>query len=159
MIREYKQEDLSTIMDIANRAWQGIYDMYLETYGEELFSLVTPDRYSVKGEQIKSHAQKHPDWLYVCEEDGKIVGFVTIHIDAEKKIGEIGNNAVDPTCGLKGIGQQMYKAALERFSKEGMKYAKVGTGLDPAHAPARRAYERAGFNIKTESVMYYKRLG
>lgn len=158
MIRNYKIEDLPVIMDIANRAWQGIYDMYLDAYGKELFEIITPDRLTVKGEQIQSHCKKHPDWIFICEEEEKIVGFATFHIDSEKKIGEIGNNAVDPGCGLKGIGQQMYKAVLERFSREGMKYAKVGTGLDPAHAPARRAYERAGFNIKTENVVYYKRL-
>jgi len=30
----------------------------------------------------------------------------------------------------------------------------VTTGSDPAHAPARRAYERAGFKLKTEQVFY-----
>ena len=39
-----------------------------------------------------------------------------------------------------------------------MTYAKVATGLDDAHAPARRAYERAGFDIKVEDVTYYKKL-
>jgi len=36
-----------------------------------------------------------------------------------------------------------------------MLYAKVQTGLDEAHAPARRAYERAGFKTRLESVAYY----
>ncbi|MBT4097360.1 MAG: GNAT family N-acetyltransferase, partial [Gemmatimonadetes bacterium] len=34
----------------------------------------------------------------------------------------------------------------------------VGTGLDDAHAPARRAYERAGFDIAQQDVTYYKKL-
>jgi len=40
-----------------------------------------------------------------------------------------------------------------------MVYAKVRTGLDYAHARARRAYERAGFSIRHENVEYYMRLG
>jgi metal-dependent HD superfamily phosphatase/phosphodiesterase len=39
-----------------------------------------------------------------------------------------------------------------------MVYAKVGTGLDYAHARARRAYERAGFDIRHEEVTYYMKL-
>jgi len=34
----------------------------------------------------------------------------------------------------------------------------VHTGLDYAHAAARRAYERAGFNIRHEDVDYYMKL-
>ncbi len=158
MIRPCRAEDVATIVDIGNRAWQPIYDMYAEAYGPELFALTTKDRHSSKGEQIESHWQRHPDWIYVCEEGDAIVGFATFRIDAERRLGEIGNNAVDPDCGLKGIGQQLYAAVLERFRQEGLAFAKVGTGLDEAHAPARRAYERAGIDISHEDVTYFKKL-
>lgn len=59
---------------------------------------------------------------------------------------------------MKGIGQQMYKAVLDYFRQQGMLYAKVLTGLDEAHTRARKAYERAGFNIKCESVNYFMKL-
>ena len=72
----------------------------------------------------------------------------------DTKTGTITNNAVDPDCGEKGVGQEMYKAILERFRAEGLRAAMVTTGGDPAHAPARRAYERAGFKLKTEQVFY-----
>jgi ribosomal protein S18 acetylase RimI-like enzyme len=158
VIREYRPDDLATIMDIGNRAWREIYAMFRERYGDELFELVVPDVRTVKGEQIKAHCERHPQWVYVCEENGRIVGFVTFRLHLEAKIGEIGNNAVDPDCRLKGIGQQMYKAAFERFRAHGMRYAKVSTGLDDAHARARRAYKRAGFDIHHENVDYYMRL-
>lgn len=158
MIRNYKEEDLETIMDIGNRAWQFIYDSSLSLYGEDLFNQMVPDRTTCKGLQIQSHCRQHPDWIFICEEEGKVVGFVTFFIDEKSRIAEIGNNAVDPTCGLRGIGQQMYQAVLEHFKAKGMKYAKVKTGLDDAHAPARRAYERAGFNISSEDIIYYKSL-
>jgi ribosomal protein S18 acetylase RimI-like enzyme len=112
-----------------------------------------------KGNAVRAHCEKHPEWVYVCEEeDGRITGFVTFRLDYQRRIGEIGNNAVDPDCGLKGRGQQMYRAVLDTFEREGMLYAKVSTGMDWAHARARRAYERAGFDIHHEDITYYKRL-
>jgi len=158
VIRKYKDGDLSVIADIAKRAWLKIYDMYQDTYGRELFSLLVPDKDTAKEKQIKDHVLNHPDWIYICEENGKIVGFITFAIHRERKIGEIGNNAVDPECGLKGIGQQMYGEVFKRFKDEGMLYAQVTTGLDDTHLRARRAYERAGFNIKKEDVTYFRKL-
>jgi hypothetical protein len=39
-----------------------------------------------------------------------------------------------------------------------MSYATVQTGLDEGHAPARRAYERAGFDISHSRITYYRKL-
>ena len=158
MIRKYKPEDLSVIMDIGNRAWSKIYKMFREAYGDELFQIIVPNETTSKGEQIRTHCEEHPEWVFICEENECIVGFVAFTLDFDKKIGTICNNAKDPDCVLKGIGQQMYKAVLENFRGHGMIYAKVHTGLDYAHAPARKAYEKAGFNICHEDVDYYVKL-
>ena len=158
MIRPYAQDDLDTIADIGDRAWRGIYRMFRSAYGDELFAIMVSDEHTSKGEQIRAHCQRHPEWVFVCEEQGRIVGFATFRLYADEKIGEIGNNAVDPECGLKGIGQQLYGAVLQHFAEQGMRFAKVRTGMDEAHAPARRAYERAGFDIRHEDVTYFKNL-
>ena len=47
---------------------------------------------------------------------------------------------------------------LDYFREQGMVVAKVFTGLDEAHAPARRAYQRAGFDHSLEHVTYYMEL-
>ena len=158
MIRPYKKHDLPAITDIANRAWQDIYDMFEETYGHELFRALTPDRQTCKGAQIHHQAVHHPEWIYVCEDGGSIVGFVTFSLDRDTGVGQIGNNAVDPARRGKGYAQLMYQAVLERFREEGMAFASVRTGLDKAHAAARKAYERAGFDIRHEDVCYYRKL-
>lgn len=158
MIRPYADPDLPIIMEMANRAWRGITEMFRRAYGEELFGIVRPNPDTTKGEQVKAFCEETPECCLICEEGGRIVGFVTFKLDRNTRIGEIGNNAVDPDCGLKGKGQEMYRAVLERFRREGMLYAKVATGLDEAHAPARRAYERIGFNIRHENVTYYMKL-
>ena len=52
----------------------------------------------------------------------------------------------------------MYTFALDYFRREGMKMAMVHTGLDEAHAPARKAYERMGFDRTIPEVLYFKML-
>ena len=158
MVRLFRKSDLPAIMDIGNRAWRGIYKMYRESFGDELWELMAVDESTRKGMEIKEYCESNPEWVFVCEENDRIVGFVGFYMDTERKIGEIGNNAVDTECGLKGIGQQMYKAVLNYFRENGMAYAKVVTGLDYAHMPARRAYERAGFNLRHEDVTYFMKL-
>ena len=158
MIRNLRQEDLPFIRNIANRAWREIFKMFKQAYGKELFDIMYPDADELKGKQVQAYCNEHPELVRICEEEGRVVGFITFHADQQKKLGHISNNAVDPECGLKGIGQQMYKAVLDYFRAEGMRYAAVTTGLDEAHAKARRAYERAGFNIHHEDVTYYTKL-
>ena len=70
----------------------------------------------------------------------------------------VGYNAADPDCGLKGVGQLIYRTVLDEFRKRGVRIATVHTGLDDGHAPARHAYQRAGFNIQIPSVNYYMEL-
>jgi ribosomal protein S18 acetylase RimI-like enzyme len=158
MIRPCERKDLAIISAIGNRAWEQIYNMYRDAYGEELFCILVPNPATVKSWEIENFCAKTPKLALVCERDGKVVGFITLIIDDEKKIGEIGNNAVDPLSGERGVGQEMYRAAFELFREKGMKFAKVTTGMDEAHAPARRAYERADFDIHHELITYHKRL-
>ena len=51
----------------------------------------------------------------------------------------------------------MYGRVMEEMRTGGLKYVKVGTGGDPSHAAARRAYEKAGF-VPIPVVNYFKSL-
>jgi GNAT superfamily N-acetyltransferase len=93
--------------------------------------------------------------VWVAEEDGEVVGFITVELDRETLIGEIGNNAVDLASQHRGIGALMYKFVLEQMKEAGMRCATVSTGDDPSHAPARQAYENVGFSRAVPSVQYY----
>ncbi len=158
MVRPFKFEDLPAVKEIANQAWQPIMEMFRQRLGDQLFSLIRPHPETDKGEEVAAQCRQHPENCLVYEENGQVVGFITFWLDREHLIGEIGNNAVLPEKRGRGIGQKMYQAVLEFFRKNGMKYARVNTGLDQAHLYARRAYERAGFNIKHEWVTYYRKL-
>ena len=106
--------------------------------------------------QVKGQIDSGAWQIAVCEHEDKLVGFITFTINGIW--GEICNNGALRDTGLKGIGQTMYKYAMDEFRKAGVKVVKVTTGLDWAHAPARRAYERAGFKKHLDSTTYYMEL-
>lgn len=58
----------------------------------------------------------------------------------------------------RGIATQLYQHVFARLKEMGMKVVRVTTGGDPSHAPARRAYEKAGFSLRVPHVEYYKEL-
>jgi len=147
------------MQEIAVRAWEPIYQGFCKRMGEELFDRLWPDGWQTgKVQQIANHFERRPEWCLVAEIDGRIVGFVTFVLDSETRIAEIGNNAVDPDCQGQGIGAAQYRHVLALFREAGMVYAKVHTGLDEAHAPARAAYEKVGFELMTPHGEFYRKL-
>jgi ribosomal protein S18 acetylase RimI-like enzyme len=92
------------------------------------------------------------------EDGGGIVAFVFTIYDSERKIGEIGLNAVDPARHGQGIGKRMCEFALEELKGRGAEIAYVGTGADETHAPARAAYRAAGFDKTIPSLHLFRKL-
>ena len=160
LIRPFTVEDLERIQDIAELAWKPIFDSFREQLGNEILSQTRPLAEKDKREQLASWAANHPDKIIVAVDNNqKIIGFATWYTDEVRKVGIINNNAVDKTSGYKGVGQALYAELFRIFQEAGMTLAQVTTGLDEGHAPARRAYQRAGFGeAKLESVTYYKKL-
>ena len=158
MIRLFQPSDLEPMVAIARKAWKKIFEGFRQQLGDELYTILYGNRLQDKRHQLTEFTAKFPRQCYVCERNGKIVGFVTFGLNSETKTGFLTNNAADPDSGEKGVGQEMYAAVFERMRQEGMIAVTVSTGLDEGHAPARRAYERAGFEKNLKSVTYYKKL-
>ena len=62
-----------------------------------------------------------------------------------EKTGVVELLAVHPDYQNLEIGTELNKAAIEEMRQAGMIMARVETGGDPSHAPARRSYEKAGY--------------
>ena len=82
-VRHFQPRDLEVVVDIGNRAWQRIYDMFLETYGRDLFEILIPDRKAQKGEQVRAKCTSRPQEVLVCESGGTIVGFAGARVIEE----------------------------------------------------------------------------
>jgi len=158
MIGPARPDEMDTICSIAQVAWEPIHEAIIDDVGEALHDVLSGDWKERKAAQIRRQYGNNPEWVLAIRESEQVVGFVTFAIDQALSIGTIHNNAVRPASQSKGIASAMYAHVLELFRREGLKYARVGTGLDPGHAPARRAYEKAGFNLRSEEVTYYQEL-
>lgn len=141
----------------------------LETIREATFTSVFASFRALLGDAIYELAQAHEDqaqsadllalvaaesgWeVYIAEQAGTMFGFVSLQLNQERRIGEIGLHAVHPDYAGTGMGTAMYEFAIARMHEAGMRVATVATGGDPSHAPARRASQKAGFSVEIPSV-------
>jgi GNAT superfamily N-acetyltransferase len=158
-IRPFAPGDLSAMQRVREAAFRPVFQSFRDIVGEEIAALAfaRADAEQAKLlEGICAAASGHH--VLVATIGGEIVGFVSFTTDADKRIGEIGLNAVHPEHAGRGIGTQMYGHVLARMKELGMALATVGTGGDPSHAPARRAYEKAGFGPALPSFFLYRLL-
>jgi len=158
LFRPVEPADVELICEIAVKAWQPIFASYRRLLGDELFEALHTGWEARKADQVRQAALHRSDCVYVTEVDGEVVGFSTFLLDEKTRLGTLGNNAVDPKCQARGVGSFQHEQAMERMRQRGMRFAKVTTGLDEGHAPARRSYEKVGFDRSTPDVTYYRHL-
>ena len=154
-----RADEMDSICAIAKVAWEPIHESMVDDIGADIHEAIVGDWRARKAGQIRRQYEAHSDRVLAVRDGNDVAAFVTFSVDQERSPGGILNNAVGVGYQGKGIGTAMYKHVLNLFRAAGMKYASVGTGLDRGHAPARKAYERAGFDLNREDVAYYQKLG
>jgi len=150
----FQEEDLAECIRIALTVWEGIHAAYTDALGEEIHDFISSDWRERLAENIAE--QQRTRRSFVAKYDGKVVGFCACRLEGQ--LGVVGYNGVDPEFRGNGIASLMYERLFEEMKAMGAIYARVMTGGDPGHAPARKAYEKAGFEKHLDSVTYYKKL-
>ncbi len=151
--RQSIKSDLSTLEEIRQKAFAPVFASFRKILGDQIYSLAQEPEDTQQGRLLSDMFLPETVWqIYVVELSGKVVGFVSIRMDFDSKVGEIGLNAVHPNYSGQGIGTEMYKFATTQMKLSGMQIATVATGGDPSHDPARRAYEKSGFNVQIPSI-------
>ena len=151
-----QEQHIEAAVDIAIRAWTPIREIFRRDLGDELYEAHFTGWQADKRASVEKAILAGRGFVAVVE--GKVVGFVTYSLNSAIRSGTITNNAVDPDCRGMGIGPKLYDRALTYMKEQGMQYATVTTGLDDGHAPARRAYEKMGFQKNLPSIKYFKKL-
>jgi GNAT superfamily N-acetyltransferase len=158
-IRPFEPGDLPGMQRVRQAAFEPIFQSFRDLVGEKIAAVAFAD---ADAEQTKlldelcAAGSGHDVLVMAIGEE--VVGFVSFTADPAKRIGEIGLNAVHPDQAGRGLGTAMYEHVLARMRALGMEAATVGTGADPSHAPARRAYEKAGFGPALPSLWLYRLL-
>lgn len=146
-------DQLPTLDRIRLAAFAPVFASFRSLLGDALYELAQARDDQAQGALLVSLLQSDSGWeVYTASEAGVVVGFVSLRMNPETFIGEIGLNAVDPKHAQRGIGTAMYQFAVQRMKQAGMRVATVGSGGDASHVPARRAYEKAGFDAAIPSV-------
>ena len=144
---------------VRQAAFAPVFASFRSILGDDIYALAQAREDEAQGELLVSLLAPESGWeVYAAEMAGTVVGFVAIQLNHETHVGEIGLNAVHPDHAGKGIGTAMYDFAIARMKEAGMRVATVATGGDPSHAPARRAYEKAGFTVHIPSVWLCRKL-
>lgn len=159
VIRPYGDADYQRVLEVCIAAFEPIHKGFETVLGPRIFALQYGDwkeQYAKTLSRISTRNRKCK--VYVAELDGEIAGFVFVLLDKDRKCGEIGLNAVDPQYQGQGIATAMYQFALDDLKRRGAEIACVGTGGDAAHAPARRAYDAAGFDRAIHGLYLFKEL-
>jgi ribosomal protein S18 acetylase RimI-like enzyme len=158
-IRPFEPGDLATLQNIRQAAFGPVFRSFRDIVGEQIAAIALASAEAEQSQLLDTictaDSTHHVLVAMIGEET---VGFVAFTIDADKRTGEIGLNAVHPDYAGRGIGTRMYQNAMARMKERGVAVAMVGTGADPSHAPARRAYEKAGFGPRIPSIHLYKLL-
>ena len=159
VFRLARPQDAHRLQAIRAAAFAPVFASFRALLGDEIYEIAQRREDDAQEALLTSLLAPDSIWeLYVACTGDAIVGFVAVRLDAQRGIGEIGLNAVDPAQAGKGFGTALYEHALARMKKAGMKVATVGTGGDPSHAPARRAYQKAGFDAQVPSVWMCRKL-
>ena len=147
-IREFLEGDLEAVVEFSLRAWAPVFAAVRDVLGDEIFLRLHPDWKANQAEAVRSSCTNEERDVFVAVADGRPVGFVAVALNAfHERMGVIDIIGVDPDCQRRGISSRLTEFATEHMRSRGMDIAVVETGGDPGHAPARAAYETAGFTL------------
>lgn len=157
-IRPLRSDEMDELIELSLLAWEPVFRSFRQVLGTAIYTHIYPDWRKSQAEVVESgcrDVEKNTTW--VADVNGRMAGYVIVQLNEAESTGEIYLLAVHPDFQNRGIGAQLNLFALDKMRESGMKLAVVSTGGDPGHAPARRAYEKAGFR-PLPIVRYYKDL-
>ena len=103
-IRCFEAADLEVIQRIRAAAFEPVFRSFREIVGETVSALALGSADTEQAEHLASLSDsKSQQQVHVALIDNDIVDFVSFSLDAEKRIGEIGLNAVHPDHAGRGI--------------------------------------------------------
>lgn len=153
-IRPFQPADLPRVQQITIDSFEGVsIDRNIETRFGRIDGKDWRER---KARDVTTDCQVQPEGVFVAEEDGQVVGYITTRIDRFTSIGRIPNLAVDPEFRALGIGSKLIEHAIEYIRSEGMALAKIETLVQNERGQA--LYPRFGFEEVARQIHFVMKL-
>lgn len=150
IIRLYESGDLDELRRMTVEGFEGIaIDQNVE---KALGAIGGHDWRWRKARHVDEDVDANPAGVFVAEEDGKVLGYISTRIDRDAGKGRIPNLAVDETARGRGIGRRLIAHALEYFRREGMAFAMIETMAN--NPVGQHLYPSCGF-IETGRQIHY----
>ncbi len=147
-IREFRDDDLETVVEFSLRAWAPVFASIRDVLGDDIFLRLHPDWKAGQAEAVRSSCTSGDRDVFVAVVGARTVGFMAIALNAfHERMGVIDIIGVDPDYQRRGVSSRLTEFAIRHMRNHGMDIAVVETGGDPGHAPARAAYDKAGFTL------------
>jgi ribosomal protein S18 acetylase RimI-like enzyme len=156
-IRPRTDADDEAIVALSVEAWAPVFESLRVVLGPTIFERLHPDWREDQARAVSDTLRDEGVSTWVSEVDGAVAGFVSVRLDPRRQVGEIWMIAVRPQFQNVGMGLELTEFATSNIAAAGMKVARIETGGDPGHAPARRVYQKAGYTL-LPAAQYYKAL-
>lgn len=155
-IERYNDEQQDSIVQLSLRAWEPVFESVRAAMGPDIFDPQVGDWRVMQANAVMGVCDDPDVEVWVASEGRRPVGFTALRLHETDHMGEVYMIAVDPDHQRRGIASALIEQSLASFRQAGMTTAMVETGGDPGHAPARRAYESAGFRLFPVSRYFIK---
>jgi ribosomal protein S18 acetylase RimI-like enzyme len=139
--RLYRPDDLEAIKRLTVESFGGV--TIEENVEVALGTLNGHDWRWRKARHIDEDVAANPAGIFIAEEAGRMVGYITTRIDREAGKGRIPNLAVVAEYRGKGLGRKLIEHALQYFRAEKLAYAVIETMAQ--NAIGQHLYPACGF--------------
>ena len=155
IVRKYKESDREILKEITAICFEGVS---LEYHTEQMYGVInSKDWRWRKMRHVDADIDANADGIFVAEEEGEVIGYISTRVDPETKIGGIPNFSVLPGHQKKGIGRALAEAADTYLREQGMEYARIETLAN--NDVGLHFYPKLGFKEVIRQVHYIKPLG
>ena len=154
----YTPDQRDAVVALALRAWAPVFPRTAAERPRFVYDAFYPDGWEARQAQdIGAMLEDGETTCWLIHRDGAIAALLGLRLHPEDRMGEVYVIAVDPAHQGQGIGRRLLDFADDWSRAAGMAMVMVETVGDSGHAPARRAYEAAGFE-RWPVARYVKRL-
>lgn len=153
-IRPYQPSDLEHLKGLTTAGFVGVS---IDHGIEDSFGLINGHDWRWrKARHIDDDVARDPAGVFVAEENGGIVGYITTWQDGEAGIGHIPNLAVAASHRNQGLGRTLIERALHHFRASGLTHAKIETLAQ--NAIGNHLYPSLGFIEVARQVHFVAKL-
>lgn len=153
-IRTFQPDDLDELKRITIEGFEGI--AIDENVERELGILGGHDWRWRKARHVDEDVACNPSGVFVAEQDGRVLGYISTRLDREAAKGRIPNLAVDRNARNLGVGRSLIEHALEYFKREGMAFAMIETMVN--NPIGQHLYPSCGFVEAGRQIHYAVKL-